>query len=321
MTVPLYQLSDVWNDPSQLFKAIAMNVQDGGHLAGSLLLDLQVNGNSQFSVTDTGGVLLLSGLHFFSDTIAPVGAPPGAALALRSGVTPQAYRAYNTYTDDNNWERAQFGWLYTANVLTIGADAKGTGVLHPVQFIGSNFLIAGSPGISDLGIFRAAPGVLGINNGSPGVQQGCYLKWGGTARVTADASITNSAALANVAGLAVNVSAGRAYSIEAELSFTCAAAGGIRAAIAGSATATNIIYDGWIVDSAANGIKGNAQATALAGVVANAATVGTAGHVTIRGTIEVNAAGTLTVQAGQSVANATATVVKRGSRLIVHDIT
>jgi hypothetical protein len=314
MTVPLYQLSDVWGDVTARFTAIMMNVQDGGHAPNSLLMDLQVNGASQFSVDPTGAVVLLTNLFLKKDTVG------GSALALRNAAIPQSVRAYNTYTDDNNWERGGMGWTVTANTFAVGSMALGTGTLRPMQFVGSNFLISGITANTDLGIYRIAPGVLGINNGSPGVQQGCYLKWGGMARVAADVSYAN-ATLGNVTGLVVNVSAGRAYAFEAELSYTCLAAAGIKCAMGGTATATNIIYDGWIVDAAAAGIKGNAQATALAGVVASAVTTGTAGHVTIRGSIEVNAAGTLTVQAAQNTANATATVVKRGSRLIVHDIT
>src|SRR5262249_46759590 len=154
-------------------------------------------------------------------------------LAQRNGVVPQSLRIYNTYSDDNNYERGGMGWLVTANTFAVGTMAAGTGTLRPGQFIGSNFLISGaSPSNVDLGIFRVAPGVLGINNGSPGVQQACYLKWGGTARVAADVPSV-VATLANVTGLSVNVAAGRSYAFEAELSFTCAAAGGIRAAIAG----------------------------------------------------------------------------------------
>jgi hypothetical protein len=162
--------------------------------------------------------------------------------------------------------------------------------------------------------------VVEINNGSAGVRTNCYLKWGGQAHTSADIPSTVTG-LVDVGGLLVNVAAGRVYAFQAELSFTAAAAGGIKCAIGGSCTATNIIYDGWIVDSGANGIKGNAQATALGGAVASAAITGTAGHVTIRGTIEVNAGGLLTVQAAQFAANATATVVKRGSSLLVHDVT
>src|SRR5262249_31702516 len=110
------------------------------------------------------------------------------------------------------------------------------------------------------------------------------------------------------------------YSFDAHLSWTDAAAGGIQCAIAGTATATNIVYDGWIVDSAANGIKGNAQATALGTAVASATTTGTAGHVEIHGTITVNVAGTLLVQCAQNTSNATATTVKRGSYFIVYDM-
>ena len=304
MTVPLYQLSDVWGDPTSLFTAIQMNVQDGGHKSGSLLFDLQVNGISQFSIDPAGTVLLLPNLKFQSDSSPPAPGLPvlGAALALRNAGQSQAFRVYNTYTDDNNYERAGFGWLLASNTLSIGATAAGTGILHQVQFSGANFLIAQA----DLGIYRVAPGVLEVNNGSPGVRTGCYLQWGGQARVQSDASFT-TATLANIAGMIINVSAGRTYTFEAELSITMAAAGGIKCAIGGSCTATNIIYDGWIVDAAAAGIKGNAQATALLGVVSGAATTGTAGHVTIRGTITVNAAGTLTVQAAQFAANATAT--------------
>jgi hypothetical protein len=313
MTVPLYLLSDVWSDPSQLYAAIRMNVQDGGHKAGSLLLDLQVNGISQFSIDSNGNVLLLSDLNFMRDNVPPTNFH---ALALRNGTNPQSLRVYNTYTDDGNYERGGIGWIATSGVLSIGTQAQGSGNLHPVQFIGPNFLIAQA----DLGIFRAAAGVLEINSGSAGVKTGCYIQWGGTGRATSDFS-KNNATLANVPGLTVNVAAGRAYSFEVDLPFTCVAAAGIKCAVVGSATATNIVYDGWIVDAAAAGIKGNAQATALGGVVASAVTTGTAGHVTISGTIEVSAAGTFSVQAAQNTTNATATIIKRGSRMIVHDIT
>ena len=309
MTVPLYQLSDVWADPTALFTAIQMNVQDGGHKEpGSLLFDLRVNGISQFNIDPSGVVLLMPDIRLFRDF--------DAGFAQRNAAVPQGFRVYNTYTDDTDWERGLIGWITTSNTFTVGAQATGTGLLHPMQFVGSNFLIAQA----DLGLYRVAPGVLGINTGSPGVHTACYLQWGGQARVIADASFANTTTLGNIAGLVVNVAAGRTYSFEAELSITDAAAGGIRCAIGGSCTATAIIYDGWIVDSGTNGIKGNTQATALGGVVASGATTGVAGHVTIQGTITVNAAGTLTVQASQFAANATATVIKRGSRFIVHDM-
>jgi hypothetical protein len=124
--------------------------------------------------------------------------------------------------------------------------------------------------------------------------------------------------LANVTGLSVNVAAGLTYYFEAYLTCTDAAAGGTKAAIAGTATATNIIYDGWLTDS--NSIKGQANSTALAGVVASSTSSATSGLiVTIRGTITVNAAGTLTVQIAQNTSNGTATTVKAGSTFLVRD--
>lgn len=157
-------------------------------------------------------------------------------------------------------------------------------------------------------------GIIDANTG------GSFLQWAGQKRVTADVTFTSTTALATVTGLSVNVLAGRTYSFEAYLSFTDAAAGGIQAAIAGTATATDIRYDGFIVDSAANGIKGNTQAAALGTAVASSTTTGTAGLVLIKGTITVNAAGTLLVQAAQNTSNATATTIKRGSYFIVHDM-
>jgi len=331
MTVPLYQLFDQWSDPTITYGALVMNVADGGHADGSNLLDLQLNGVSQFSIgapdstNPYGPIRLLGDLHLYREDLPP---QIRGALAMRNGATPQVFRIYNTYTDDNNWERAGIGWTLGGNILGVGTVAKGTGVLRPMTLLASNILISrsGDPTAmtpdNDMGFFRNAPGCMEINNGSRGQLQGCYLKWGGTARCPGDVPITNNNTLAAVGGLIVNVQAGRTYSIEAELSFTCAAASGIKAAIGGgSATATYVIYDGWIVDSAANGIKGNAQATALGAAVAAANTTGTAGHVTVRGTIEVNQGGTLQVMAAQNTAGATATVIKRGSRFIVHDVT
>src|SRR5262245_4007843 len=119
MTVPLYMLSDVWNDAAQAFTAIRMNVTDTGHANGSLLLDLQRNGVSQFSVGPDGALTILSDVKFIRDTSGAPGAQPGNALALRNGTNPQTLRVYNTYTDDNNFERAFYGWIAAPNVLGI----------------------------------------------------------------------------------------------------------------------------------------------------------------------------------------------------------
>jgi hypothetical protein len=202
-----------------------------------------------------------------------------------------------------------------------GTNAFATGYGFGLPSGGQVIWVASADpnGTADAGIGRSAAKVVEFTDGTTGNTNG-WMQWQGEARVTADVAFTSTTTLANITGLTVNVAAGRTYSFQVEISWTDAAAGGIQLAMSGTATATNIIYDGWIVDSAANGIKGNAQATALGTAVANAATTGTAGHASIFGTITVNAAGTLTVQAAQSVSNGTATTIKRGSRMIVFDM-
>jgi hypothetical protein len=291
---------------------------------------------------------------------------------MRSGANANTLRVYNTFTDASNYERGVLDWTTTANTLTIGTQAAGTGTGRQLQigaagditqirsfsggsFVCGNFQYAGqqlyaanapvfttnavgggiglSVGLplswsstsnpsagSDVGIVRTAAKVIEFSDG--GVNVNGWLQWAGQTRVAADVSANNTTTLATATGLSVALQAGRTYGFDVYLSFTCTAAQGIRAAMVatGGLTATAIEYDGFIVDSAANGIKGNAQSTALGTVVANAALTGTAGVVLIKGTITVNVAGTLNVQFAQSVAAANNTTVKQGSKMIVQDM-
>jgi hypothetical protein len=53
-------------------------------------------------------------------------------LAQRNGVAAQAFNLYNTYTDASNYER---GFMrFVSNVLTIGAEAAGTGTNRLIRF-------------------------------------------------------------------------------------------------------------------------------------------------------------------------------------------
>lgn len=171
----------------------------------------------------------------------------------------------------------------------------------------------------DTALRRTAAGVLEINTTVPGTLTGTYIHWGGQARVTSDVVISSTTTLANVSGLSVNVAAGRTYSFDVEVSWTDVAAAGIQLSIGGSATVTNLIFDGWVYDS--NTIKGQFQGTSLGATAINlATTTATSGHATIQGTITVNAAGTLTVMAANGTSTASGTTIKRGSRMIVHDM-
>lgn len=55
-TKPLSNLTATWNAGGTTFTAIKMNVTDTASAAGSLLMDLQVGGSSQFSVTKGGKI-------------------------------------------------------------------------------------------------------------------------------------------------------------------------------------------------------------------------------------------------------------------------
>jgi hypothetical protein len=123
-----------------------------------------------------------------------------------------------------------------------------------------------------------------------------------------------SATLNPAAGVSTN---SLVYGFDIYLSFTDAAAGGIQCQLTASNSLTvyDIVYDGWIIDSAANGIKGNSHATSLGSVVASATTTGTTGVVEIRGSLSIKHGGTMSVQFAQNTSNATATTVKAGSRM------
>ncbi len=130
------------------------------------------------------------------------------------------------------------------------------------------------------------------------------------ARVSTQFDKTSDTTLANVTGLTVNVSAAGVYSFEAVLYTSANVAGGVKCAIAGTATATAIVYEALVFDAGA--LVAQTRATSL-GTAVGGITIATAAHITIRGTITVNAAGTLTVQFAQNASTGTASSVLVGS--------
>lgn len=67
------------------------------------------------------------------------------ALGLRNGTAAQTLSVYNTFPALTIWERGVFDWQTSANTLTIGAQASGTGTLRGVNLVGAlfNFNTAG----------------------------------------------------------------------------------------------------------------------------------------------------------------------------------
>lgn len=304
--------------------------------------------SSAFAIGASGAFGFSSGSNALSSTVDTFLRRDAAnIMAQRNSTTAQALRVYNTFTDSSNYERAVFDWKTTANILTIGTQEAGTGSARDVKLLATNsvyvnlgtsdsFLMQFSifRGVrdtrvqwssgqfdvnsADTAISRVTGGVLAVGTGALANADG-FIQWGGQKRVTSDFAVTSSTALTNVTGLSVSVQAGRTYTFEAELYVTDAAAGGVQAAIAGTATATAIQYTGYTI--ADNAIKAKTNATALATAVGSTVTTETAGIVVrITGTITVNAAGTLTVQMAQNTSNGTATTAKRGSYFIVNDM-
>ena len=117
--------------------------------------------------------------------------------------------------------------------------------------------------------------------------------------------------LANVTDLTHNVNAGKSYDFEALLHIDASVIGGSKFAIAGTATATSIIYHIDLLDNTTNAHTITSRQTALGGSAGQAGT--TAGLCRIIGTIVVNAAGTLTVQFAQNAANGTSSVLVNSS--------
>jgi hypothetical protein len=129
-----------------------------------------------------------------------------------------------------------------------------------------------------------------------------------SARVSTQFDKTSDTTLANVTGLSRNVEAGRTYAFTAVLYTTSNVAGGVKAAIGGTATATSIIYQADVLDGSTQATVGTARATSLATTVGDVTAV-TAARITITGTIVVNAAGTLVPQFAQNTSNGTASSV------------
>lgn len=139
------------------------------------------------------------------------------------------------------------------------------------------------------------------------------------ARVSTQFDKTNDAALANITGLTTTLVAGKTYEFEAVLHVTADVVGGSKFAIAGTCTATSIVYEILMIDNTSNLNTITSRKTALAGSTGQAGT--TSGYCIMRGVITVNGAGTLTAQFSQNAATAaTTSSILVGSTLITKQI-
>lgn len=165
--------------------------------------------------------------------------------------------------------------------------------------------------VTRAGILQYSTPQLTFTNGGLVMQE---LFQGQQSRVSTQYDNTTTT-LGNITGLTANVAAGKIYRFEAKLYTTSDVAGGIKVAIGGTCTATAIRYEGLTTDA---GLTTQSRSAALATAV-GAVTAVTAAYVVITGTITVNAAGTITVQAAANAATGTTSVLT-GSTFVITEM-
>ena len=133
---------------------------------------------------------------------------------------------------------------------------------------------------------------------------------------TATITANTTTVIANITGLSVNLTSTGTYTIDAHVVCTGAANAGIKVAFSGTATATSLNASTW----AWNGTTLNTMTniTALSSNLAATTTANT--DVIVKGSIVVNAAGTLTLAAAQNVLQASNTTFVAGSTMNVQRV-
>lgn len=194
--------------------------------------------------------------------------------------------------------------------LTLAAGTA-TASTAPLKFISGT-----SMATAEIGAIEYTTPQLFFTNGGA-IRQEIQLVQ--QSRVSTQFNKTSDTTLANITGLSGSLAAGKTYKFETILYTTSNNSGGVKVAIAGTCTATNIIYESLTTDGATVVGVGTTRATALATTVSNHTSV-TAALIKITGTITCNAAGTLTVQFAQNASNGTASSVLVGSVFIINEM-
>lgn len=245
------------------------------------------------------------------------------------------------------------GWVFGANAASrnwgittdldqfgaislVTSSAKTTGLLDTTRLIidkAGNLCVGPSLGPStgtNGAFFTAGTAASGLVAGTAGLYASTYgavtslqsiaqdgrikdLLWPRAAVTTADFSKTNDTVLANITGLTHTLAAGKTYIIDVVLSTSQSNAGGIQVALSGTCTATNVSVSARITDEGSHTTALDAHISALNSPVNVQGGGVTNSHVFLRGSILVNAGGTLTIQAAQQVSDATPTIVEQGS--------
>lgn len=252
-------------------------------------------GNAEFSAyNSTNGTYVLTDVYGSASAGTKAGLNKTGMASIEMGAATggvcliNSANAFDLVFATNNVER----WRTISTGTTIyvaGSATAGTAPLRLTTGTVETVAVAGN--------FEYTTPTLYFTNGGAQRQE---LIQSQQSRVSTQFDKTNDAALANVTGLTATLVAGKIYRFEAELHLTSNITGGSQFAIAGTCTATTIIYQVILVDNGSNLNTITSRQTALAGAVGQAGT--TSGYCRITGLIVVNAAGTLTVQFAQNAA-------------------
>jgi fibronectin-binding autotransporter adhesin len=260
--------------------------------SGAAVTAIQVTSNS-------------GGIRFRNDTNTVFRAAAAATYAFgavdAAAPTAQSLQVQNVVAGNTNTAGATF---------TIqGSLSNGSG--------GGDVVVNTTLSSAASGTQNTAATAMTFKGGTQDCIAGGFLGSSGFVRVSTQFDKTADTALANITGLSVSVAAGNTYQFRAVLFVTGDAVGGQKYAIAGTATATAIVYEVMTVSNSANAIVISSKQTVLGGSVGQAGS--TDDFTTIEGLITVNAAGTLTVQFAQNAANGTSSVLV-GSHMLVHKV-
>ena len=149
-----------------------------------------------------------------------------------------------------------------------------------------------------------------LNTLDTAVTFGMPVEYISTAGLTKNANIT----LSDVPGLSANVVSGGTYVFRAYLPISTGATPGLRVAMAGTATWSNIAETASFFQTNALAVAMISSGASGQEILNQAADIKTA---TIEGTVKINIGGTLTVQMAQSASNASDTKVLPYASLII----
>lgn len=136
--VPISNLTTTWNNVATTFTGIKLNVTNTASAAGSLLMDLQIGGASQFSIDKTGKVLLKDGFSLVSSAATTT----GLSIA-NAGNNPEV----RVLIGNSQYLVCKQNFVQSAKPLSLSTDTGQPG-LGPVLAYDANNTLAQRNGVN-----------------------------------------------------------------------------------------------------------------------------------------------------------------------------